>query len=57
MSDTLINIRFGAYHFQLSKDWRVYWIYNQYHSKKNRKWDFKWFVVYEFPGLNKFLNN
>lgn len=51
MSDTYINIRFGAYHLQLTKQWKIRWIFNKYHTKLFRDENFKWFKVYEFPGL------
>jgi hypothetical protein len=55
MSNLWINIRFGAYHLQLTNDWKVEWMYNEYHSKEKRDQRFKWFAIYEFPGLNRFL--
>ena len=58
MSNLWINIRFGAYHLQVGRDrpW-VSWSFNEYHAKENRQWNFKWFAIYEFPGLNKFLHD
>ena len=52
MSNLYINIRFGARHFQLSKEWKIYWTYNPIHAPHRREKDFKWFAVYEFPGIN-----
>ena len=53
MSNLWVNIRFGAYHFQVSRDrpW-VTWTFNEVHAKKNRRWNFKWFAIYQFPGIN-----
>jgi len=55
MSDCYINIRFGARHFQIHRNnpyitFKVneYWVTNK---------PTKWFEIYEFSGLNKFLNN
>ena len=52
MSNLWINIRFGTRHLQLSRDWKWAWKYNPVHAMH----DSKWFAIYEFPGLNKFLN-
>jgi len=57
MSNLWINIRFGAYHLQLTNEWKLGWVFNQHHAKENRQWNFKWFAIYEFPGLNKFLHD
>ncbi len=57
MSNLWINIRFGAYHLQLDNEWKWTWKYNDAHSVEKRQWNFKWFAVYEFPGLNKFLRD
>ena len=51
MSDLYLNIRFGAYAWQLGP--RGLQIkYNDYHSKNNRKSrpNWKWFQVYEWFG-------
>ena len=58
MNNLYVNIRFGAYHFQIGRVWP--WITigdNEYHDKKNRQQNFKWFEIYDFPMLNKFLNH
>ena len=53
MSNLWVNIRFGAYHFQVGRDrpW-ITIMYNDYHSMKTRGPNFKWFAIYEFPGIN-----
>lgn len=44
MSNLLFNIRFGSYHWQLTRDWKFDVFHNEIHDKRTR--EFKWFVIY-----------
>lgn len=46
MSNLILNIRFGEYHLQLTKNWRVRWSHNPYQAeaRKSDK-DWRWFEI------------
>lgn len=44
MSDCYINIRFGLYHFKLTRSWRIRIERNDFHMG----YPFGFFAVYEF---------
>lgn len=43
MSNLWFNIRFGARHFQLTKDWEINWILNPYWIENPPD---KWLAIY-----------
>jgi hypothetical protein len=47
MSDLKINIRFLKWHFQVTKNWKCHWNYNEYHKNLEHGW----FKIYEFNLL------
>lgn len=52
MSSDIFNIRFGSWHFKITRGvWYPQFIYNGYHTKIrkiNKEW--KWFTVYSWMG-------
>ena len=50
MSNDIINIRFGSWHFKWARgEYHSTFIYNDYHTqerKKDPQW--KWFEIYKF---------
>lgn len=46
MSDLLVNIRIGLYHFQLARSFKVRISRNDFH----KGCPYGWFKVYEFMG-------
>lgn len=49
MSDTIINVRFGLYHLQLTKSWRPSISRNDFH----RGYPDGRFAIYELFGLER----
>lgn len=48
MSNLLFNIRFGSWHWQLTKNWCMSFTHNNVHDDRGP--GFKWFVVYCWFG-------
>jgi len=49
MSNLLFNIRFGSYHLQLSKEYKLSFHKNKYYIKNKPN---KWFAVYCWFGIH-----